>query len=146
MQLATIDTDHRDPDGRLDFPEVTLDVRLTRRELGGWNVVRADNGRPLGWLARDSDGSSPWEARICASAFRGDGPGADDTGHVLDKVPHHLYGGIDEIRCEPVGYGRTREWAAGEMFSRLHRQQAPAVGFGRHSLVERWEDRPDRRR
>lgn len=140
MELRSTDYSHRGDDGKLDFPEVRLEVRLVKRTYGGWHVVRADNNRELGWLTKGKfdDGSPCWEARVASAAFRGDGP--DDEGYILDDVPLHLFNGRDSLTCDPVGYGRTRQEAAEELFYHLRKHEAPAVGFGRKYSVKRWHD------
>lgn len=140
MELTITDYDHRGDDGKLDFPEVKLEIRFTKREYGGWNVVRADNGRLLGWLCKGKfdDGKPCWNAYLSSTAFQGDGP--DDKGYVLDEVPLHLFRGKNEFTSECITWEDTREWAATEIFRHLFRNQAPAVGFGRHYAVKRWHD------
>src|SRR5262249_11386347 len=84
-----------------------LEVRFTRRSWGGWNVVRADNGRQLGWLFKTND-SKIWEARVNHSVFRGDN--IDDEGYLLDEVPTWLTNSrtsMEDFRS--VGEGETRE-------------------------------------
>ncbi|MBF9135278.1 hypothetical protein I0C86_41240 [Plantactinospora sp. S1510] len=112
-------------------------IRFTRREWGGWHVVRADNGRGLGWAVREEFGeyAGQWLAYVGSDAFRGTGP--DDLGHVLDAVPSHLHRSPDgsSVTSGVVDYADTRFWAAFALVSELVREQAPAVGFGPHGAV-----------
>lgn len=140
MEITITDYQHRNEDGKLDFPEVKLEVRFTKRSWGGWNVVRADNGRELGWLAKGKfdNGKPCWNAYIDIAAFRG--AGKDDEGYVLDEVPLRLARYQTEIKAEAIAYEETREEGACEIFQHLYRNEAPAVGFGRHHSVKRWHD------
>jgi hypothetical protein len=110
--------------------------------IGGWSVVRADNGRYLGWLRRPAAIYSSWvrwEVRVHEEAFRGDGP--DNTGELLDKVPDWLLRGHYCDDTTVVGGGRTRDEAAFELLLWLDDKHAPAVGYGQHPEVCRWADR-----
>jgi hypothetical protein len=128
---------------------VTL-VRFKARILGkdrfrqGWFVVRADNGRELGWLCKQDDGEHKglWSIRVCVSAFRGDGP--DDDGNVMDRVPHHLYNGTADgsSSAHAIGYARDRTEAAAEIVARLVQRRAPAVGYGPRYDVTVYHSRP----
>lgn len=124
---------HRAPTG-LD----EIAYRFTRRSYGGWNVVRADNGRSLGWLCRRSD-ESDWSVHVSSSAFRGTGP--DDEGDILDYVPGDLHKGENPCQSRALTYTRTRDEAAQELVWYLNREMAPAVGHGEHYRVQKWSDR-----
>lgn len=123
----------------LDTIEVVFvkDADLKER----WNVRRADNRRLLGWLNPPTEYSThrkAWTAHVSASAYLGDGPA--DEGYVLDKVPHTLYHGTQEdwSKSLSITYAQTRRAAAEALVSYLNRNQAPAVGFGRHPAVTRY--------
>lgn len=119
--------------------EVVYQVRYVKREYGGWTLVRADNGRHLGWLVK-SYGTEDWSAHVNASAFKGTGP--DDEGHLLDKVDTHLFNGKSQCVSESIGLDSKRDQAAELIIRRLHEKRAPALGFaGPHWGVSRWEDR-----
>lgn len=104
-------------------------IRFSKRSFGGWNIVRADNGRVLGWTVWN-DIDKDWIGYLSASAFRG--TGTDDLGDVLDHVPNHLFNGLDSLRSLISAVGVTRVDVAEELVYRLVREQAPAVGFGAH--------------
>jgi hypothetical protein len=117
--------------------DTTIEVVFRKRLSGGWYVNRADNGRQLGWLCKEDGG---WSARITSRAFCGTGP--DDTGASLDSVPLHLFrGGNSEFESRSIGIEQDRTYAAHLIVNHLVDQGAPAVGFGAHYAVRRWEDR-----
>ena len=119
--------------------EITVEIAYRKREYGGWHVVRADNGRQLGWLTTRV-GSSGWSAHVDSAAFRGDT--VNDTGDLLDDVPLYLFNGEDSVRSREIGWPeRTREDAAEQLVAWLARKRATALGYGRHPEVTRWEDR-----
>lgn len=115
--------------------------RFTRRSYGGWNVVRADNGRSLGWLCRTTDefGDQCWSVHVSSSAFRGTGP--NDTGDLLDSIPGDLHRGDNSCQSRSIALVRTRDEGAQELVWYLNREMAPAVGHGPHYRVRRWVDR-----
>lgn len=113
------------------YHEVELEVRFVKRSFGGWAVTRKDNGRHLGWLVKHDD---LWEARANSGAFRGEG--IDDEGYILDDVPLYLFNGITSLKADACGYGKTREDATSELLWHLHRNHAPALGYGRHHAVK----------
>lgn len=121
---------------------VVVLVRYTRRDLGGWNAVRADNGRLLGWMVRASAGeyAGQWSAHIASGAFRGDGP--DDEGDVMDQVDKYLHnGGSDSLSSRAIEYCENRERAADAIVSQLVREHAPAVGYPQHPGVKPYRTR-----
>lgn len=124
-----------------DTPYRFVRRRWDGQDIGGWSVVRADNGRHLGWVCQPALGDHPkwvrWQARVAEEAFIGDGP--DDTGHVMDKVPEWLLGAGG--RGAVIGEGRNRDEAVFELLMWLDGKWAPAVGHGRHGEVRRWADR-----
>lgn len=145
-----------DYDGTFDreagrYPEFSVEVRFTTRtftgtdgakvKIGGYNVVRADNGRNLGWVTKSEDGT--WAARVAQGAFRGEG--IDDQGDVLDSVDDyainmeraHVNGALPGQR--PVSIDSSRAYAAEGVVRWLLARRAPALGFGRHYAVKRWE-------
>ena len=78
---------------------VELEVKYTKREFGGYYVCRADNGRQLGWVFKQSEfGAKPgsWDAYPSSSAFRGDS--LDDEGDLLDHVDEWVVGTIGQAR------------------------------------------------
>lgn len=133
-------------------PAVSLDInvnplrrvvtlfRFRRREWGGWDVVRADNGRLLGWTVRnDTPGDECkglWSAHVNSSAFRGGD--LDDAGDLMDSVPLHLFHGSAPFESKNIGYQFTRERAAEAIIGYLVSGRAPAVGYGRHQAVEEY--------
>ena len=119
--------------------EITVEIAYRKRSYGGWLVVRADNGRELGWLTTRG-GSSGWSAHVSSVAFRGDT--IDDTGDILDNVPQRLFHGEDSFRSVEIGWPQeTREQAAEYLVRWLAKERATALGYGRHPEVTRWEDR-----
>ncbi|MFY1595538.1 hypothetical protein [Micromonospora sp. WMMD737] len=134
-----------DPDANLARPDVVLLVRFTRRKWGGWYVVRADNGRDLGWADRVTAGEHAglWSARVCSSAFRGRGP--DDTGDLLDRVEPRLHRGEHgrPFVSRAIDYADTRAQAAWSIVAHLVREHAPAAGYPRHYGVELYRTRLD---
>lgn len=119
--------------------EVVVLFRFRRREYGGWNVVRADNGRLLGWTVRnDLDGEYKglWSAHVNPTAFRGGD--LDDEGDLLDRVPEHLFRGYAPFKSKNIGYQLTRDRAAETIIGYLVSGHAPAVGYGRHPAVEEY--------
>lgn len=139
MELSIIDFDHRGDNGKLDFPEYTLEVKFTKRQYGGWCVVRADNGRLLGWLCKGKydNGKPCWNAYVSSTAFLG--ADKDDGGDILDEVPERLFDGKDQFTSNPIAYEDNRQYAAEAIFRHLFRNQAPAVGFPRHYAVKQYE-------
>ncbi len=122
-------------------------VRFTRRDIGGWTVVRADNGRRLGWTVRQDHGEhrGRWSVHIDPQAFHGDD--VDDVGDLLDTVDARFYNGDGRRFHSPaVEYDRDRAEAAHSIVRWLTRHDAPAVGYGRHRGVDRWADRRRQRR
>jgi hypothetical protein len=116
--------------------DFTVEIAYRKRSYGGWEVVRADNGRRLGWLCKDDEG---WSAYVSSDAFRGDS--ADDRGESLDEVPLYLFGGQCQVVSDRIAFEATRDDAAGQIVRRLHKYSAPALGFGRRYDVRRWADR-----
>ncbi|MEU3452251.1 hypothetical protein ABZ671_01210 [Micromonospora sp. NPDC006766] len=127
--------------------DVVLLVRFTRREWGGgWNVVRADNGRTLGWTGKVGpvgEHAGLWSAHVCHSAFRGDGP--DDTGDPFDRVDPRLHNGVpgEPFTCKAIDYCDRRGSAAWSIVSHLVWEHAPAAGYPRHRRVEQYRTRPE---
>jgi hypothetical protein len=130
------------------IPYVALDVvylRYDARESyfvkpGDYWIARRDNRRILGSLERRRDLldrviSDEWIARPVADAFRGDH--FDDTGDILDEVPDYM----SLSRTGHVGIGgySTRDESAACLVEHLYRMSAPAVGFGPHWEVKRYE-------
>jgi hypothetical protein len=118
--------------------DVTIEIRYRKRSYGGWDVVRADNGRLLGWLYQ-GHGERDWDAYVSSSAFRG--ASADDTGHSLDYVPFYLFNGRSEAESNRIGLDSKRDGAAELIVHRLVDKGAPAAGFGAHYDVHHWADR-----
>lgn len=120
-------------------------VRYTRRRGGGYNVVRADNGRCLGWVVRASAGEhqGTWSVHVHSGAFLGVGP--DDLGNLLDHVAPHLYGSTsgEEAFSPPVDRCDRRDDAAWTLVARLVDNRAPALGYPRHPLTRLYHHRPD---
>lgn len=132
--MTTVEVYYRTDAG--DWVTSEHEVRFTRRGSGGWFVVRADNGRHLGWLySNRSDHPKPvWEARVPSGAFRGET--IDDEGNILDAVPTYLTNSDNQMTgFRPVGFGSTREEATSELLYHLHQNHAPALGYGAHPAV-----------
>jgi hypothetical protein len=77
--IHTVDFDttpHRTVVTLVRFKARVLDGPSKFRQ--GWYVVRADNGRHLGWICKQDDGEykGTWSVRVESSAFRG--AGVDD--------------------------------------------------------------------
>lgn len=121
--------------------EIVYQVRYVKREYGGWTLVRADNGRHLGWVAKRY-GTSDWSAHVDPTAFKGTGP--DDEGDLLDKVDLHLFNGESQLASRSIGVESKRDDAAEMIIRRLHERHAPALGFGQHYGVRRWADQHPR--
>ena len=120
---------------RPGYPEkITVSTRWKKRQWGGWNLVEARTGRVLGWITRSLDEPGIWEYRICSGAFRGDG--IDDQGDVMDRVDPWLYKGNSEGGSLRLGTARRRWDAAHGIVWHLVQHHAPAVGYGRHGMVE----------
>jgi hypothetical protein len=115
--------------------EVAVLIRFTKREYGGWHVVRADNGRVLGWVVKVEYGeyAGEWSAHVSATAFRGDGP--DFDGSVLDRVPSYLHNGNPDGGSRTISYDRQRVYAASSIVHHLVRYHAPAVGYDERTDV-----------
>jgi hypothetical protein len=120
--------------GRTSGPDPVTEIRFAKRDLGGWHVVLASNGRLLGWVVPARHGPGGWEARIHAEAFRGTGPG--DTGSTMDDVPDDLFAGTGPASCRAVGYEKDRADAAQVIVQWLYDHSAPAAGFGPHYRVK----------
>jgi hypothetical protein len=118
--------------------DITVEIRYRKRSLGGWDVVRADNGRQLGWLYKGY-GEDVWSAYVSSAAFRG--ASADDTGDSLDYVPLYLFNGRSEIQSNRIGVDAKRDLAAELIVRHLVDKGAPAAGFDAHYDVRRWADR-----
>jgi len=115
----------------------TVEITYRKRSWGGWRVVRADNGRELGWLTRNDDG---WSAHVASSAFRGDT--IDDEGDCLDDVPLCLFNGENALAAMAIGWPQAkREDAVEGLIRWLANERATALGFGPHHLVTKWADR-----
>jgi len=115
--------------------KITVSTRWKKRSYGGWTLVEATTGRALGWITRNFEDPTIWEYRICSGAFRGDG--IDDEGDVMDKVDPWLFkGASDGIGSRCLGTARDRWSAAHNITWHLVQHHAPAVGFGRHGMVE----------
>lgn len=106
---------------------------------GDYWVARADNRRILGSLERTRDlldrvTDNRWHAWPVADAFRGDH--FDDEGDILDDVPDDMY-----ARSGRVGMGgfSHRDGSTESLLQHLYRWRAPALGFGRHWDVRRYE-------
>lgn len=127
-----------------DGAEHIVDVRYRLRTPGGradgWYVVRADNGRTLGWVTQDDAPrllrAERWGGRISDEAFRG--AGVEDTGHVLDRVPGELTLRVVGNRHDTVTRKETRDEAALDIVAWLVDHRAPAVGFPAHPAVITW--------
>jgi hypothetical protein len=117
--------------------ERNIEIKFVKRTYGGYRIVRADNGRDLGWVTPGD--TSKWQGYVASSAFRG--ISADDEGDILDDVPLHLFNGRDAVSANPSAHGRTREEVADEIVYRLVREHAPAVGFGAHFGVTPYRPR-----
>lgn len=103
--------------------------RYNGTKIGGWNVVRADNGRLLGWTCKQETGDfkGRWSVHVASAVFRGDGP--DFDGNVMDRVPSHLYHGepANPSIANPIEYNESRFWAAYSLVCHLVRERARAV-------------------
>jgi len=135
--VVTFDWHH----GSGQFSAVTVEIVYRKRQWGGWEVKRADNGRDLGWVVQPYK-EKTWDAHVTSAAFRGTGP--DDEGNLLDDVSAYLYNGVTgrPAECHAVAEGcRGRDEAAQEMIRHLYAKSAPAVGFGPHYLVRPWASR-----
>jgi len=132
--------------GRHDEPTaINIDVRWTRREHGGWNLVEHTTGRKLGWITR-ADWKNPksvWQVRIASGAFQGSSK--QDQGYFMDHVPHWLYRGdphnafVSNVLCTAP----DRWYAAYSIVQHLVWHRAPAVGFGAHFEVTPSKFRPE---
>ncbi|WBB94132.1 hypothetical protein [Verrucosispora sp. WMMC514] len=122
--------------------EVVVLVSFKRREWG-WGIVRADNGRLLGWTAKVSAGehAGRWSAHVASGAFRGDGP--DNDGDILDEVHHYLHNGVpnNSFVSNPIDYHERRADAAHTVVAHVVYKQAPAVGYPRHPQVRPYRTR-----
>ncbi len=115
-------------------------IRYTNRSIGGYNVVRSDNGRQLGWVVNSDLRTGrrppyPWSAHVDPSAFRGDT--LDDTGDLLDQVPGDFYGapyGRLDL-CPPIDQCACRDDAASSIVWRLVAKHATAVTGSVNHLV-----------
>jgi len=110
------------------------------RRAGDYYVARADNRRLLGTLKRRRDllgrpVGNRWDVWTFSGPFRGDH--FDDTGDCLDDVPDDLSRlGSD---WGPLVIADNRDEGAYYLLEHLYKNQAPAMGFGRHSQVLRHE-------
>lgn len=109
-------------------------------KAGDYYVARADNRRLLGVLKRQRDllgkpTSKRWEVRTFSGPFWGDH--FDDDGDVLDEVPDDLsrWGS----GWAPLDIASNRDEVTVYLLEYLYRNQAPAMGFGRHRAVRRHE-------
>jgi hypothetical protein len=92
--------------------QVTIQVTISRWKSGRRNIRRSGNGRLLGWVTRptgDHGKDDPTAFQVHATSLAFCGDSPGDEGHVMDHVPAHLV-----------------------------RNQAPAVGYGRHAAVKPW--------
>lgn len=125
--------------------DVVILIRYANRGLGGWEVLRADNRRPLGWTHREQLGEHKgrWSAHVSSSAFQGDGP--NDTGHTLDRVPPALHFSPDgsSLSSRSIGHYEQRFWAAYSIVNHLVHEHAPAVGYPAHPRVTPHHQRPE---
>lgn len=122
----------------------TLEIRFEKNEKLGprYNILRADNGRHLGWVCPPSEyGTGPklWDSYVSSMAFLGDDK--DDEGYVLDRVPYDLYNGYstDSFKTHAVIHSKTRREATEVVLEWLVRHQAPAMGYSRHPRVVRYD-------
>jgi hypothetical protein len=123
--------------------DVTFEVTYRKRDLTGWHVHLAGNGRLLGWVVPPNEyGTSKegWSAFATDEPFRGTGP--DDLGHYNDVVPGDLFNESTTQRFHhnPVGSGSTRDDAATELLRWLVDHGAPAVTDGPHWRVKPYDD------
>ncbi|WP_431728531.1 hypothetical protein [Verrucosispora sp. TAA-831] len=138
--IALVGSDHR----RRPATHIVVLVRFKRRQWGGWSIVRADNGRLLGWTDKVTSGEhgGRWSAHVTSNAFRGDGP--DNEGELLDTVQYRLYNGDpnNSLVSNPIDYGDRRMDAAEAIVQHLVEMHAPAVGYPRHYGVTVHRTRP----
>lgn len=118
-------------------------ARFAKRSIGGWLVVRADNGRTLGWVYRMHSGVNAglWSAHVSPGAFRG--ADMDDEGDLMDRVPAFMFNGTgdNQLEARSIFYVEKRTDAAAAIVGQLVRERAPAVGFGRHPSVRQYRTR-----
>lgn len=128
--------------GAFDSPKVVL-VRYTKRSIGGWYVVRADNGRVLGWTLKNTAGEfkESWTCHVNAGAFRG--VDVDDEGDVMDYVPERLFNGKNQLHSKAIDFSKDRGGAAATIVSHLAHNGATALGFGEHPGVRMYRTRPE---
>lgn len=126
-----------------DLREIrTIELRYRRDERmpDRWNVRRADNDRLLGWVYPPRAGNDKaWTAHVASGAFRGDD--VNDEGDILDHVPAYLYNGseAETFKCPTITRSGSRYDAVIELLSWLLRKHAPAMGYGRHFEVRRYD-------
>lgn len=105
---------------------LSVDVKFTRRDCGGWYVTRRDNGRHLGWVVLNTwtdPKRATWESYPSSSAFRGES--LADEGDLLDHVDSFVVGGI--VHARRVAVDETRQEAAHSLLAYLVRNVATAV-------------------
>lgn len=118
------------------------DATMSSYKHTRWNIVRADNGRKLGWLEPVFGGAdvlkrTAWSAHATPAAFRGDD--LADDGCIGDEVPLRLFNGDSQFKSRSISHVTTREGGANVLVDLLARNQATALGWGRHPLVTRDE-------
>lgn len=111
----------------VDRKVYAIGVKFTKRNAGGWLVIRHDTGHQLGWLYKGN--GEQW------TAYCGSDPyiphGIED---ILDRLK--AADQVDDYRTRrntgtatyrPVGYGKTREEAVRELVWHLANTRALAV-------------------
>lgn len=112
----------RDFDRRIDRH---FDLKLSRRNAGGWVVSRRDTGHRLGWLYLDVDGL--WQARTGGDPFVPHGLDILDKLRAEDAVDDYLTGRTGPAAYRAVAADRKRTEAAVKLVEYLLRARALAV-------------------
>lgn len=126
----------------VNFKSLLL-VRFTKRREGGWYVVRADNGRILGWMTKETFGEykGQWAAHVARTAFLG--RDVDDEGDMMDQVPLRLFFGKDQFHSAVLGHNDDRYHAAYGIVLHLAHEGATALGYGPHPQVHEYAAKPE---
>ena len=121
--------------------KVSLDVRFTKRHYGGYYVVRADNGRKLGWVYHNENfDEGKWSSYVSVEAFCGSS--LEDTGDLLDHVDEMIVGTLGH--AHRTGRDSPRQEAAESLLTHLFRYRATAVTGEASYYCTPWKSRSGR--
>ena len=112
----------RDYDRRTDRH---FDLKLSKRDTGGWVVSRRDTGHRLGWLYLDGEGL--WQARTGGDPFVPHGLDILDKLRAQDAVDDYLTGRTGAASYRAIAVDRKRTEAAVKLVEYLLRARALAV-------------------